>query len=499
MLLPVCQHEHFQSFLQCHLPALITRKALPPKKFARFITAVWLLDCDAAIPVLSNLYSPTGRPAHDPVALIRSLSLMHLAKFHSITAWVDELRGSDAYAILSGFLPDKTPGVGTFYDFINRLWADKFDYSNHLRVYSAKPRKSKKDESGKLPMRRPGIVDRLVNKSLSNRVFTHSPERFLQNIFADVVVSGSLLNGTVNSALSNGIRKLCAPLSGDGTAIRTATNPYGVKVCDCRERRIFNCDCPRHFTDYHANWGWDSYEKQFFYGRHFYFIVSPDNDLPLFFSSAQASRHDAVHGVVAFSQFRHFNPNISFDRVCLDSAHDTLSFYNLLDHWNVEPFIDLKRKPAAASGVNAAGQPLCKANLPLIDDGWCSNRNRRKWRCPKFAGSKISIANAYAICKDNCSSSNYGRTLYTFPASNLRLYPKTPRGSQLWKTTYNSRTCAERLNKKITIDYLIERCRVQSSKHWVFRQFLLSICLHLDVWCRNITTSCSNLLDLFQF
>lgn len=26
------------------------------------------------------------------------------------------------YAILSGFEPGNTPGVGTFYDFINRLW-----------------------------------------------------------------------------------------------------------------------------------------------------------------------------------------------------------------------------------------------------------------------------------------------------------------------------------------------------------------------------------------
>ena len=43
-------------------------------------------------------------------------------KVHSITAWVEQLKINPLYAILSGFEFGNTPGVGTFYDFINRLW-----------------------------------------------------------------------------------------------------------------------------------------------------------------------------------------------------------------------------------------------------------------------------------------------------------------------------------------------------------------------------------------
>ena len=43
-------------------------------------------------------------------------------KVTSLTEWAAQLKMNPLYAILSGFEPGNTPGVGTFYDFINRLW-----------------------------------------------------------------------------------------------------------------------------------------------------------------------------------------------------------------------------------------------------------------------------------------------------------------------------------------------------------------------------------------
>ncbi|MDY3910274.1 MAG: hypothetical protein SOZ48_11170, partial [Eubacterium sp.] len=43
-------------------------------------------------------------------------------KVTSLTEWAAQLKINPLYAILSGFEFGDTPGVGTFYDFLNRLW-----------------------------------------------------------------------------------------------------------------------------------------------------------------------------------------------------------------------------------------------------------------------------------------------------------------------------------------------------------------------------------------
>lgn len=51
----------------------------------------------------------------------------------SLTALATQLKINPLYATLSGFKTGNTLGVGTFYDFINRLW-DSND--NHLSLYA---------------------------------------------------------------------------------------------------------------------------------------------------------------------------------------------------------------------------------------------------------------------------------------------------------------------------------------------------------------------------
>ena len=48
------------------------------------------------------------------------------------------------YAILSGFEVGNTPGVGTFYDFLNRLWdSDEDHMSPHIHPLKTKVKKPK--------------------------------------------------------------------------------------------------------------------------------------------------------------------------------------------------------------------------------------------------------------------------------------------------------------------------------------------------------------------
>ncbi|MGI6078798.1 MAG: hypothetical protein ACOYCB_11705 [Fastidiosipilaceae bacterium] len=55
------------------------------------------------------------------------------------------------------------------------------------------------------------------------------------------------------------------------------------KVCQCKERGIYRCSCPRLYTNPTANWGWDSYHERWFYGHSLYALTAADsvNDLPI--------------------------------------------------------------------------------------------------------------------------------------------------------------------------------------------------------------------------
>lgn len=37
------------------------------------------------------------------------------------------------------------------------------------------------------------------------------------------------------------------------------SNPYGVKVCDCKSKGIHQCDYSRKYADPDASWGWDRF------------------------------------------------------------------------------------------------------------------------------------------------------------------------------------------------------------------------------------------------
>lgn len=137
---------------------LITRlKQYYPDAFTRFGPSLWntigkffAMDLSQIDVLMYDCYSIFGPPPRLPSNMVRSFMLSLVMKKTNFTDWSEELKTNPIAAIISGFHPDDTPGVGTFYDFCDRLWmSDKDNLSDH-----AKPPKKGKLKNLKIRMTR---------------------------------------------------------------------------------------------------------------------------------------------------------------------------------------------------------------------------------------------------------------------------------------------------------------------------------------------------------
>ncbi|MBV7338042.1 hypothetical protein KFU94_59415 [Chloroflexi bacterium TSY] len=132
--------------------------------------AVWrklsATNLDGAYPFLAPLYVPDwGRPVRDPVSMLRSCLAMMLCGQTSFDVWVGQMRDEPFYALISGFEPNDVPGVGTFYDFQDRLLQrERQARSQARRPYQRRDERDQaaahKDKNDLRP--HAGIVNRLT-------------------------------------------------------------------------------------------------------------------------------------------------------------------------------------------------------------------------------------------------------------------------------------------------------------------------------------------------
>jgi len=126
-------HTAYQNFL-----VKMLRKYYPnPDAIARstwdIIDRFWYLDLSYTDICLRDKYSVFGPKPRTPSCMQRSYLLSLDFKVTSITDWAAQLKINPLYAILSGFEVGDTPGVGTFYDFFDRIWdSDDNNLSSHL-------------------------------------------------------------------------------------------------------------------------------------------------------------------------------------------------------------------------------------------------------------------------------------------------------------------------------------------------------------------------------
>ena len=434
------------------------------------ISKLYILDLDPLKTLIAPLFSSTGRPSGNQAGIFRSLILMSDLGL-SLDKWLKKLSNNKVLQIACGFC-GKLPGVASYYSFIDRV----VKLSEKPRLKPKKRKPNKKYGKGKMPPKHPGIVQKLVDRALKGRRFNRRPERLLQEIFARVCVQPSIDLGLVPQNIS---------VSGDGTCIATGASSYGVKTCGCRSNGIYNCDCPRKFSDPNATWGWDSHNERYFYGYTGYFISTYNKalklDLPLYLRLVQASRHDSVSAVVALAEFRDLCPSLKINAFISDSASDNYATYKLLHGWGINAVIALNKTNKGNNKhpqcpANDDGIPICPGGHKMVNWGFNSkDRCRIKWRCPRVLGK----CEASEAC-GNCSPSSYGRVVYTKPEWDLRLFTKIPRGSLRFKRIMKERTAAERVNNRILHHYGLERSKMRGKKRISFLATIAGFNIHLD-------------------
>ena len=451
-----------------------------------------LLDfnLDPALEFLSKFYSPGGRPAKNQAQILRSLILFVLlfnrtnAKT-SLTSWVrDVLPASPSLMILAGCISkDELPPLGSYYDFMDRFWlASRKSYSKTALLPAGKNGKKPKKvigDDGKLVEPDDIIPDTkaIVNDILNGLPATDNPESALQHIFFILAVLPSIDLGLIN------LRDLT--VSGDGTAVVSHASPYGKHLSSCGTSCPYRKGCLRHYSDPDAEWGWDSSSKTWYFGHTLYLLGTRNHewklDLPLLFKFTSAKRHDSKNFLYAIDELGRNTYGLFPKNMCLDSAHDNIPTYRLLDHWDINALIDINSRSKTAVSApaditwNKNGHPVCRAGHEMCPWGNDPIKDAHKYRCPYRCGRIGSCPYA-----DECSPTKYGRTVYLKNHAGLRFHPRIPRDSEKYKDIYKERTACERLNDRILNNYCLQHLKIRGRDHFSFWTMLIGICIHLD-------------------
>lgn len=477
--------------LAAYQTQLISRiKQYYPDALARLGPGLWdiiekfySLDLSAVDNLMADRYSNLGTRPRLPSDMLRSFLLSIALKKTSFTSWCEELKMNPFAAIVSGFDPQSTPGVGTFYDFTDRLW---LSFDANLSPH-AKPPKINKVQRPKNPNDKAEPIEETDVKSLiakleSSPTSDNQPYARLFTIFREIFLNHSADIGLID--FNN------LTLSGDGTEVVASARHRYRKLCKCASNGIHDCTCNRYYSQPDIDCGYDSSRHKFYYGYNLYMFTAADskNDLPVFPLLNRASMHDSFGLCYTYAAMNAFMKDIGVNKVLLDSAHDVMAIYQFCQRNSITPFIDLNERSGTSFKyrdnytVGSDGVPVCEAGLKMIRDGTEKGRMRTKYRCP-------NVYHCDGIhCDHKCSDSPYGKVVHTATKDNPRIFTIPPRDSKEWKKEYNKRTSSERCNKREKVDYLLEGGRHRSSKMWYCRLYCTMMLQHLDAWGSHSTS-----------
>lgn len=484
-------HKLYQTFVKTYLEKfyILTSQSITLFERSSVLTKLWSCDLTGIINIIQTSYSKSnqGAPPKDAVALFRSLILMAYAKVTSISHWVKILRSDPFYAILSGFVPaciskseaegiqaDTLPGVGTFYDFMDRLTiSEKKLQKSKLKKPKRKPNKKQK-KNQKMKTSRPGVVGRLVERVIKydNSKLPENIESRLNEILKTLFVIPS-----INMGIMGDPSKL--NVAADGTCMPTQASPYGKKVCDCKLNHGEKCDCLRKFTDPSAHWGWDSFNEKYYYGHTYHGFTAADSfySLPIHIKFVSAKRHDSVTGVYALKELVDLYPEIDFDCAIYDSAYDDAAFYLLNMHYGINPIIDLNSR---------SSKPTSKSEFIDFDDngiphGKVCGHKLRNWGIIKkqYRNKWLFPVQCDACNKCPMESKNI---FYTKTKDNPRFFTPILRNSPKWKKHYKHRSTSERCWNRINNNFHAEDAIIYSLERRIVRVFTGAFCCFIDAW-----------------
>ena len=317
-MLPVnCgSHTDYQNFIVTNL-----RKYYPnPNALARstwdIIERFWNLDLSFTDTLMTDKYSKFGPAPRTPSCMQRSYLLSIDFKVTSLTEWAAQLKMNPLYAILSGFEPGNTPGVGTFYDFINRLWNSDDDHmSPHIHPLKTKVKKPKTKGTKADPVEKVTVADLLPSLEKTDFILDEQPYSSLFKIYQKEFLEISVSTGL--------IRADALALAGDGTPVVTSHRERKKRICKCKDNGITDCKCDRYFSQPDCDIGWDSSRDCYYHGYDLYMLVDSQSDLPVFPHFCCASKHDSHGFLHALFRMKFKCPKISHKNGCISCTCET--------------------------------------------------------------------------------------------------------------------------------------------------------------------------------
>lgn len=493
----------YQTAVEVSLSLLNHDRRQPLKHSLKDIHALMCaLKLDPVRDYMADLYSDFGRPAKNQPTIIRSLILKSLLSARGLivvglTNWINLLSSNPLYCALLGYTsPLDLPPLGSYYDLMDRLWAstNQFDLYARNKVF---PKRLTSDihtdapskEDGKLPERNKHLVDTLCKKLRNGEPIFSNFEKHLEMILVLAGIRPSIQAGVIPSV------DLIA--SGDGTAVYSKSSYYGHRLSSEKAHMMdpdYQDSGLRHLSDPDARWGYDSDKKKHYFGFTLYSIShynpSLKVDVPLITRFFGAQRHDSVSLLVTLQDLRRHAPELNIKHMPLDSAHDALPIYELLDSWDIISYIDINKRKASNEHrdditINTKGTPFCAAGYQMYHCGFNPQTRSTKWRCP-FAAGKVPSCPCTEKCHQK-ENSTYGRTIYLPCEDNLRLYPRVPRETEKYRNVYSTRTTSERINKRILVDYKMADSRTRNIKHYSVLGTIICICIHLEAQVKALS------------
>ena len=448
-----------------------------PDRVLKIAERFWNKDLTGVDTLMRDCYSKFGPRPRPASCMLRSYLLSIAVNHPAITEWVEQLRPVPAYAIISGFEPGDTPGVGTFYDFFSRLWQFNEDnLSPHEHPPKSKVKKPEKKGEKAVSVEKL-TVDQLLSQLQTEPPSQEQPFSLLFKAFEKLFLEESVQRGLIDPG--------ALALSGDGTPVVTSAQQRKHRLCNCRELGITDCECDRYYSQPDCDIGWDSHRGCFYHGYDLYLLTASDsvNDLPLFPLLNPASRHDSLGFLQCFFTMKSFLPDLQISKLLLDSAHDAMPLYEYCRKEGITPFIDLNDKRGTKLkykddfSIGPDGVPICRAGLKMRHDGIEYAKYRAKYRCPL-----MNRTSRLCSCAEPCSDSKFGRTVHLVRKDNPRLINIPPRDSEQWKNEYKARTSSERCNKRLKEDLHLEDGHHRSTKMWYCRLYVSMMLLHLFAW-----------------
>ncbi|MCI0422464.1 MAG: hypothetical protein L0312_25125 [Acidobacteria bacterium] len=467
------------------------------------------LDLEVLRPELEKLYSPSprGRQPRDPVLMLRALILMLCLGYEQITRFAKDLRLRQRLALISGFEPLKTPSVGAFYLFIDRLEDGPFEPNCPHRLKPSQVRKKprlrnlhqekadKETQRAQILAQSDSITGQLKD-DLLQLVDQPRAQDFLSRL-EDILIKSAVIPSAHRGLLGD-LNQLV--VCGDGSALVSGSSPYGKASCHCRQEGIFRCDHPRFYCDHTANWGWDSYREVFYFGHTFYqhIVNFGGHDLPVHLNISQASESDFTLSLKSLDRFikaaREHQLEMIISAAVYDSGHDGRGNYEYLLAKKIDPVIVLNPRHGLpqASGTAARiapnGVPICPAGLEMRRHSSTPN-HRIYFNCPVKRPTHLDGKTVWQSHVDQCPQlvlcqpdSKMGPIVYVRSDSDPRLYPKIARDSSRFKELMNLRSGCERSNAVKKTVHKLERRPCRSATHFLVRLYLVSILEHVKAW-----------------